>query len=291
MLLPVSSRGVNQMKLDGLRLSDLPLVHTFIPSVLNTIEIQYTYQLYIGYDRDDPWYDNEKNWSDLINFIHSYIRNTSSSDFRVDIKANVLYGVDQRITAIWNILAAIAYKDGCDYFYPANDDLQLRTKGWTSAAIQLLQSCGVASNFGIVAFRDISACEYPTFHLTHRKHLDLHDGIYYPLPSHGAHQDTWIFSVYRAWNCSFFLPQYQLKNHVGLSVKARYDYGDDSKITFWVRRSRKYLYNRLMNFSTTDYNQSLIDLSHINSHVELKVPCSIEDKEKIDASLLADANK
>ncbi|CAF1493313.1 unnamed protein product, partial [Adineta ricciae] len=140
------------------------LLHTFIPSVLNTIEIQYNYHLYIGYDRDDP----------------CYIKNTSSSDFRVYIKTNVLYGIDQRITAIWNILAAIAYKDDCDYFYPANDDLQLRTKGWTSAAIQLLQSCGVASNFGIVAFRDISACEYPTFHLTHRKHLDLHDGIYYP---------------------------------------------------------------------------------------------------------------
>jgi hypothetical protein len=272
MMLPVTSRGISYNKTLGLRFSDLPLVHSFLPSLLNTIEEQYSYRLYIGYDYGDPFYDNASNWATLLKIFNSYATKGEHSRFHVQFNPRILYGIDQRITAIWNTLAAIAYNDSCDYFYPANDDLHLATSGWTTAAIRELQKCPVANNFGVVAFRDLSACGYPTFHLTHRTHLDLHDGIYYPLPSHGAHQDPWIFSMYRAWNCAFFLSKYELRNHIGISVIARYDYGV-SQLPQWIQRSRLILFNRLLALPSSRYNQSHVNSNDLNSQIDWLVPC------------------
>ncbi len=276
MMLPVTSRGIIHNLSLGPRLIDLPLVHTFIPSFLKTIEDKYDYRLYLGYDYNDAWYDNEKNLRDLVNLFDTYMRNASWSGYHVELRPIMLFGIDKRITAIWNTLAATAYKDLCDYFYPANDDLQFRTKGWTSAAVHELEKCVVASNFGVVAFRDLSACSFPTFHLTHRTHLDLHDGIYYPLPAHGAHQDPWIFGMYRIWNCAFFLPQYELRNHVGISVTARYEYGNGSQLVYWITRSRRQLYNRLL--SSSRYDQDFIKPSNLYSQMDWTVPCEIRDE-------------
>lgn len=274
LMVPVTSRGIEYNKDKGLLLSDLPLVHTFIPSLLNTIEKHYDYWLYIGYDIDDPWYDNETNWRTLMNFIQIKSRETTHAKLRLNVRPVKLYGIDKRITAIWNSLAATAYRDLCDYFYPANDDLQFQTEGWTSSAIRRLKKCTFASNFGIVAFKDIAACDYPTFHLTHRTHLDLHDGIYYPLPFHGAHQDPWIFSVYRPWKCAFVLHHLKVKNHIGLEGgKARYEYGDSQRLVFWVQLSRQRLYKRLSSLSSFHYDQSFINLSRLTTDVELKIPC------------------
>ena len=273
MMLPVTSRGLLHNRSHGVKLFDLPLVHTFIPSLLNTMEHQYDYRLYIGYDVDDPWYDNTTNWQDLHDFIRMNMKQESRFGLHLEVKPKILYGIDQRITAIWNSLATAAYNDHCDYFYQANDDMLIQTKGWTSSAIRTLEQCPVGKNFGVVAFNDLTACEYPTFHLTHRTHLDLHDGIYYPLPSHGAHQDPWIFSMYRPWRCAVVLRQYRVKNHVGLSVKARYDYGDERPLQSWIRRSRTRLYHLLSTEYATRYNQSFVNASSINLDLSFTIPC------------------
>jgi hypothetical protein len=275
MMLPVTSRGVAHNKLIGLRLADLPLIHTFLPSLLDTIENMYEYHLYIGYDYDDPWYDDATNRQDLFKSIDDQVKAISQKTIRLYVRPITLFGIDQRITAIWNTLASAAYRHGCDYFYPANDDLKFLTKGWTSAAIRTLEASPVAKNFGVVAFRDVSSCSYPTFHLTHRTHLEIHDGIYYPLPSHGAHQDPWIFGMYRGWNCSFFLAKYELKNHIGISVDARYPYGDSSHLARWIQRSRKVLYNRLQLLSPSVYNQSFVEPTNLDKNVQWTVPCSV----------------
>ncbi|CAF1498594.1 unnamed protein product, partial [Adineta steineri] len=213
-MLPVTSRGTPHNVSVGIQLLDLPLVSVFIPSFLATIESDYDYRLYIGYDYGDMWYDNDTNWDKLLSFITTRITDSSHLRLNVSVRPILLFGVEQRITPIWNTLATAAYKDMCDYFYPANDDILIRTKGWTSAAIRTLKTCVVASNFGIVTFKDLNNCVMPTFHLVHRTHLDLHEGIYYPLPTHGDGQDPWIFGVYRPWKCAFFIEHYELKNRV-----------------------------------------------------------------------------
>lgn len=269
MMLPVTSRGIAKSSSE-VHLWDLPLVNSFLPSLIQTVDDCYDYRVYIGYDYDDPFYDNEVNWQNLLSFFDHTLEKSNRSGIRIAIHRTILYGIDRRITAIWNTIASMAYKDNCDYYYPANDDMKLLTFGWTSKAISKLKECSVAMNFGIVAFRDVGSCQYPTFHLTHRTHLDLHDGIYYPLPSHGAHQDPWIFALYRVWNCSFFLDQHRILNHVGLSEKQRYEYGDNNIIT-WVKRARINLHKRLL--SSSRFNQSLINSHNLNSNINYLVPC------------------
>ncbi|CAF1685702.1 unnamed protein product, partial [Adineta ricciae] len=163
-------------------------------------------------------------------------------------------------------------KDRCDYFYPANDDLQIRSYGWTTAAIQSLNSCRVAKDFGTVTFKDITLCRYPTFNLVHRTHLDLHEGVYYPVPSHGAHQDLWIFGLYELWQCSFYLSEHQVANHVGIGLNTRYKYGNSDDVEKWIKRSRWTLFQKLQSLPHL-YNQSFINSSQIDNNIRTEVPC------------------
>ncbi|CAF1648523.1 unnamed protein product [Rotaria magnacalcarata] len=237
------------------------------------MEDQYDYRLYIGYDYGDSWYDNASNWQDLSIFIKRESTQTGRSKTKLSFRAIILFGIDQRITAVWNTIASVALKDQCDYFYPANDDLELITKGWTSGAIHALKSCHVASNFGIATFRDVTVCMAPTFHLVHRTHLDFHNGFYYPIPAHGAAQDPWIYSLYRPWRCAFVLKQYQIRNHIGLTSGPRYDYADRSRLDQWIQRGRRELYGRLSTFNSSRYNQSFVNYSLLNLDLNWDTPC------------------
>ncbi|CAF1480763.1 unnamed protein product [Adineta ricciae] len=223
MMVPVTSRNIPYNRSLGIGLLNQPLVRAFLPSIFSTAESKYNYDLYIGYDYGDVWYDNVSNWQQLLIFIEHLRRNNSqSNNLHIRVKPLILYATEQRLTAMYNTIAAAGYRDRCDYFYPANDDLQIRSYGWTTAAIQSLNSCHVAKDFGAVTFKDITLCRYPTFNLVHRTHLDLHEGVYYPVPSHGAHQDLWIFGLYELWQCSFYLSEHQVANHVGIGLNTRY---------------------------------------------------------------------
>jgi hypothetical protein len=222
-------------------------------------------------------YDNESKWLETMSHIEKSLKDYSY--LNILIKRVILYGIDRRITAIWNTIANVAYRDGCDYYYPANDDIHLIEYGWTTAAIELLRSCTVKPNFGIVAFRDVTLCDFPTFHLVHRTHIELNDGVYYPLPSHGSWQDPWIFSQYKPWNCSFFLFNYTLKNHVNLKGD-RYDHGAEPNLVGWLQRSRTELYRKVQNLSSI-YDQSKVNFSALTENIyrSWKVPCHLDTHE------------
>lgn len=266
MMMPVTSRGILFDVRSGLKVTDLPLTSKFLPSFFNTIEKNYQYRIYVAYDYGDLWFDNYANLEELFAFFKKMKSDSVALSFSVELKTIILYGIDRRITAIWNTIANKAYKDGCDYFYPANDDFLIITDKWTSAAISALKACSVAPNFGIAVFRDISSCMYPTFHLVHRTHIKLNDEIYYPLPSHGAHQDPWIYSHYRGWDCAFFLKDYEVKNHIGINVNSRYEYGPQN-FTHWIARSRVEMYRKLNTLSSI-YRQDHIEERYLLSNLK-----------------------
>lgn len=149
------------------------------------------------------------------------------------------------ITGIWNFIASEAYHaHKCDYFYPANDDLVLITAGWTARAVERLAACPLRPNFGVAAFTDIWLYSSPTFHLTHRTHLDLFGGLYYPIPSEGAHQDSWAFSVYQEWGCGTKFSSVKVRNRVRnatTTAGGRYDYNSNAEACDaleWIAASR-----------------------------------------------------
>ena len=100
------------------------------------------------------------------------------------------------------------------------------------------------SAFGVAAFTDIWLYSSPTFHLTHRTHLDLFGGLYYPIPSEGAHQDSWAFSVYQEWGCGTKFSSVKVRNRVRnatTTAGGRYDYNSNAEACDaleWIAASR-----------------------------------------------------
>ena len=120
----------------------------------------------------------------------------------------------------------------------------LITAGWTARAVERLAACPLRPNFGVAAFTDIWLYSSPTFHLTHRTHLDLFGGLYYPIPSEGAHQDSWAFSVYQEWGCGTKFSSVKVRNRVRnatTTAGGRYDYNSNAEACDaleWIAASR-----------------------------------------------------
>jgi hypothetical protein len=55
---------------------------------------------------------------------------------------------------LWNAIFQHAMTDSNDYFYQLNDDLELRSPGWTDEFINQLKSNPVKSNLGAVGPHD-----------------------------------------------------------------------------------------------------------------------------------------
>jgi hypothetical protein len=55
MMVPVVSRGIKANVATGLKVTDLHLISVFLPSFFNTIEPNYRYTVYVGYDYGDEW--------------------------------------------------------------------------------------------------------------------------------------------------------------------------------------------------------------------------------------------
>ena len=117
-------------------------------------------------------------------------------------------------TAIWNILAGWGYDIGCDYFVPNNDDVLYLTTGWATMATEMLASRdGPCPNFGVVAFRDLGAPDFPTFHMVGRIHVHIHRREYYPISLHGAGVDPWLWRVYLFVDAADWV-EAEIRNHV-----------------------------------------------------------------------------
>jgi hypothetical protein len=54
-MVPVVSRGIKANAATGLKVTDLHLISVFLPSFFNTIEPNYRYTVYVGYDYGDEW--------------------------------------------------------------------------------------------------------------------------------------------------------------------------------------------------------------------------------------------
>ena len=82
------------------------------------------------------------------------------------------------IMPIWNTVAAHAYRDGADYFYLVNDDLEMVTPGWASTLVEMLRSNPLYPNFGVAAPVGFEGEEgrnmtYGNFPMVHRTHIQV----------------------------------------------------------------------------------------------------------------------
>jgi len=154
----------------------LPMLATFV----ETMSHNHTYIFYVGYDSDDPFYIR-KDVQDFFKRVFSEIQ-WIPLDFPKG-----------HVTLMWNELATTAYNDGCDYIYQCGDDIKFLKTGWVDASIKMLAANG---NIGIVGPQNDGNVNILTQVMTHRTHMDIFEGKFFPPEIKNWYCDDWINEVY-----------------------------------------------------------------------------------------------
>jgi len=187
--------------------------HT-LKTFLLTYNNEHEYIFYIGIDKGDKVYDNEYVKYEIDRFI-SIMKNVS-------IKFIYMEGMKKgHLTVMWNKLADIAYKEGCEYFFQCGDDIEFKTKGWINDCIAVLKK---TNGIGLVGpINDNPRILTQSF--VSRKHLEVF-GYYFPSEIINWFCDDWINEVYKA--CRHFFP---LTNHLCVNIGGtpRYFINNDPK--------------------------------------------------------------
>jgi len=232
----INQDEINAIKKDGFM--TLSALNIFLKSVLDTVPLDgsFTYGLYFGFNFQDLLFCNCELMKGFHEKIQRMIGEAPVEYHNLPIPGSEKTGL---LTYYWNIIAQYAYADGCDYYFPSNDDVRLLGKGWLEVSVAALKTkCRHGPNLGIVTYKDLhfESMEY-TFHLLHRTHLEINNMVYYKTYSVGAHQDPWAYSVYQQIGCSFVMnDSYTVRNTgrekqgrdaSGRTIRsnAKYDYG------------------------------------------------------------------
>ena len=213
-IVPVTSKGHDTSK----GIAKLPLFSYLISGLQNTTTRfdNIKMHLYLGYDECDVVYDSDA-LVDIVDAINYFLPDIAVQHIR-------LAGLTGKIVHIWNELTSRAYLDGIDYFFLLGDDVVITTVDWAPLAISTLQSNPVLSNFGTVAFHDLSNPDFPTFPVFHRTHLDIfgHSNAFDPF-FENTFADPWLSDIYVKFQSSFIPSTIVLKNMIGGFEQARYN--------------------------------------------------------------------
>lgn len=197
-LCPITSRNC------GTDVAAQPIFCALLPSMEEHGLWEHA-QLYLGYDSDDPVWQNGANRHLVPN-----------------AEWIVMHGLTGKITSIWNQLACHASRH--EYLLPANDDLKFINN--PLPGIDIVRN---RNNFGTCGFFDHAFPDWHTFYIAGRLHLEIF-GCLYPLPWEGAHQDPWIGDVYKPWEASPVKHGLKVHNRIGSEespiTKPRFDYGE-----------------------------------------------------------------
>jgi len=97
----------------------------------------------------------------------------------------------------WNELIRVAYHDPerHDYFVRTNDDIVVLTTGWARVMVDALRKM---SNLGVVGptYAEGNRAILAAMDMTHRTHLCIFRGSYYPEVFDNYYVDDWITYVY-----------------------------------------------------------------------------------------------
>jgi hypothetical protein len=192
-IIPSTNRGLNCKSY-----KDIPFYKIFLKYFIKSYNKsgKYRYKIFMVVDKDDPIYSSKERMSQLKKFI-------SLVKF-LDIDFIWSDGIEKgHVTAMWNRAFEYAYKDGCEYFYQAGDDVCIMDKNWEYVFIEAL---GKMNNLGVVGPFDYGRFLYEEennvkqkFLLTQsfvsRLHYEIF-GFYFDPAIKNWFCDDWITYVY-----------------------------------------------------------------------------------------------
>lgn len=162
----------------------------YLPALLKTLKQEelktFTIVIYLGYDREDPLFDLQH--QECRELLKSRLSGVSN----INVKFHKLPRY-KRLVLLWNILAASAYRDGCDYFFQLNDDSVLLNSGWLSQFVGTLQK---NQDLGVIGPNDtLWNCRILTQVFVARKHYEIF-GWLFPPKIRDWYSDNWITLLY-----------------------------------------------------------------------------------------------
>lgn len=185
---PSTSKNVK-----GISVEKNPAVSVLIPTFLATIKRDdkvHFYNLYLGFDYMDPFFDNEDNQKRMMAHV---LKMTAGYPVSFQfVKCRQTFGWT---TFLWNVIFQHAINDGNDFFYQVNDDLQFINPGWTEEFIDALKKNPVKPYLGVVGPHDEGNASILTQSFVHRTHYDIF-GYYYPPIFRNWYSDDWVTHVY-----------------------------------------------------------------------------------------------
>jgi hypothetical protein len=178
------------------------LYDTTIKTFALTYNKDYNYTFYIGIDKNDRIYDNDKNKTKLKQFC-SVLKN-------IDIKFLHMDGIKKgHLTLMWNVLFEAAYNDQCDYFFQCGDDIKFTTSGWIDDCIITLKNNNNIGMTGPMNNND----RILTQSFVSRKHMELF-GYFFPPEIINWGCDDWINLIYKGIN-AFFPLRHHFCDNIG----------------------------------------------------------------------------
>ena len=181
-LIATTSRGTNWEKA-----KDSHFLSIFLQPFLKSIEQNspiYKYEVYLGYDFDDQFYDAR------IDYIKKIFENTASSI--KNIKIIPYKNISTGCVRAWNNLFKLAYDQGCDYFYQIGDDVVINEGGWTPVFVNKMRE---NNDIFICAPYDTNQPKIPTQFLVSREHMKIF-GYLFPSFIENWFCDNWLCGTY-----------------------------------------------------------------------------------------------
>ena len=224
------------------------LFHSFVSSLTSLDTKQFFYTFYIGFDKGDPVFDDHDNLLKLDTIF-------TKLESKLPLSIHMIRVTDQEIAhhpaRIWSGLANMAYWEGCEYLYQANDDLKIITKNWTLSFVEQLENNRLASNFGIVFPKDLNNPITSTQSFVHRTHLDLF-GTFYPFVYKNWFSDNWIQLAYWPTETDFLMEDFHVENK-----KRNPRYTTDHSSFSFLNEDLKYSCERIADFLSSQETTSL----------------------------------
>ena len=215
-IIPSTNRGINCRNY-----RETPFYKIFLKYFIKSYNKsgKYRYKIFMVVDRDDPIYgipgqmEKIKKFISLVKFL--------------DINFIWSDGIEKgHVTAMWNRAFEYAYKDGCEYFYQAGDDICIMDKGWEYVFIEALSkmnNLGVVGPFDYGRFlferdRKVKQKFLLTQSFVSRLHYEIF-GFYFDPAIKNWFCDDWITYVYKELNRLYYDKKIRIQNMGG---KPRY---------------------------------------------------------------------
>ena len=176
---------------------NLVVLNYLIPSLFNTFECGYRYNIVLGYDKGDQFYDDPVHQRDLYLYFLKHFQIPLFLHAKINFNL-ILVEVDNVLKKPGPVFAEICKAGyfflGSDWYFRVNDDSEI-VAPWTSSFIKAVKGLGYP--YGVIGpLCKQGNTKILTHDFVHRTHMHIFNYDYYPPQLVDWWMDDWISRVY-----------------------------------------------------------------------------------------------